>query len=76
MIHLLCCSANVQWDTQEDKNQEINNGVMAAGEDRNNPLKKVTSTDSPLLSAFQQTQHTAHKQHTIKGQINCIFVFL
>lgn len=37
--------------TQEDMNQEINNGVMAAGEDRNNPLSPAKgNVDRHLLS--------------------------
>lgn len=50
-------------ETQKDKNQEINNRLMAAGEDRNSLL----SLAKDLLS-LPSNNKVRHKQHSNKGE--------
>lgn len=65
------------WDIQEDKNQEINNGVMAAGEDRYNPLSpakgNINEETSCSLNSNRRSK-VGHRHHANTGLMNCIFV--
>lgn len=64
--------ANVCWDTQEDKSQEINNGVMAA-QGRSQPAitwRHTTHTSCPL----PRHRHGRPRQHANHRAAVCFFL--